>query len=71
MDGPGTWIIVCSDFHGAVGPIPTEELAREVAAAASEVGRCNYRPVHLLLAVGSVSEPSNARQATRVVVRGS
>jgi len=26
------WIIVCEDFHGAVGPIPTERLALGLAA---------------------------------------
>jgi hypothetical protein len=39
------WIIVCEDFHGAVGPIPTERLAVGLAAYASEIGGCTYRPV--------------------------
>jgi hypothetical protein len=50
VDGPSTprrdvWIIVCEDFHGAVGPIPTERLAVGLAAYASEIGGCTYRPV--------------------------
>jgi hypothetical protein len=44
------WIIVCEDFHGAVGPIPTERLAVELAAHASEIGGCTYRPVRFALA---------------------
>ena len=44
------WIIVCEDFHGAVGPIPTERLAVGLAAYASEIGGCTYRPVRLALA---------------------
>jgi len=44
------WIIVCEDFHGAVGPIPTERLAVGLAAYASEIGRCTYRPVRFSLA---------------------
>jgi hypothetical protein len=44
------WIIVCEHFHGAVGPIPTEQLAAELAAYASEIGECTYRPVRLELA---------------------
>jgi hypothetical protein len=44
------WIIVCEDFHGAVGPIPTERLAVGLAAYASEIGGCTYRPVQLALA---------------------
>lgn len=43
------WIIVCEDFHGAVGPIPTERLAVGLAAYASEIGECTYRPVRLAL----------------------
>ena len=39
------WIIVCEDFHGAVGPIPTERLAVGLATYASEIGECTYRPV--------------------------
>jgi hypothetical protein len=46
------WIIVCEHFHGAVGPIPTEQLAAELAAYASEIGECRYRPVRLELATG-------------------
>jgi hypothetical protein len=44
------WIIVCEDFHGAVGPIPTERLAMGLAAYASEIGGCTYRPVRFALA---------------------
>jgi hypothetical protein len=44
------WIIVCEHFHGAVGPIPTEQLAVELAAYATEIGECTYRPVRLELA---------------------
>jgi hypothetical protein len=47
---PDTWIIVCEHFHGAVGPIPTEQLAVELAAYASQIGACVYRPVRLALA---------------------
>jgi hypothetical protein len=43
------WIIVCEDFDGAVGPIPTERLAVDLAAYASEIGGCTYRPVRLAL----------------------
>jgi hypothetical protein len=46
------WIIVCKDFHRAVGPIPTERLAAGLAAYASEIGVCTYRPVRLALAEG-------------------
>ena len=46
------WIIVCEHFHGAVGPMPTEQLAAELAAYASEIGECTYRPVRLELAMG-------------------
>ena len=45
-----TWIIVCTNFHGAVGPIPTEQLAVHLAASASALGECNYQPVRLALA---------------------
>ena len=44
------WIIVCEDFHGAVGPIPTERLAVGIASYASEIGGCIYRPVRFALA---------------------
>lgn len=47
---PDTWIIVCEHFHGAVGPIPTERLAAGLAAYASEIGGCTYRPVRFALA---------------------
>jgi hypothetical protein len=42
-------IIVCEDFHGAVGPIPTERLAVGLAAYASEIGECTYRPMRFVL----------------------
>lgn len=35
-----------------MGPIPTEELAIDLAAHASEIGECTYRPVRLALAQG-------------------
>jgi len=44
------WIIVCEDFHGAVGPIPAERLAVGLAAYASQIARCTYRPVRFALA---------------------
>jgi hypothetical protein len=44
------WIIVCEQFHGLVGPIPTEQLAVELATYASEISECTYRPVRLELA---------------------
>lgn len=47
-----TWIVVCDHFHRAVGPIPTEQLAVDLAAYASEIGACTYRPVRLALAQG-------------------
>ena len=46
-----TWIIVCEHFHGALGPVPSERLADELAALASEMGGCTYRPVRLALAL--------------------
>jgi pimeloyl-ACP methyl ester carboxylesterase len=50
-----TWIIVCEHFHGAVGPIPTERLAVDLAAHASGISECTYRPVRLALAQGRVA----------------
>jgi hypothetical protein len=50
-----TWIIVCEHFHGALGPVPSERLADELAALASEMGGCTYRPVRLALARGRVA----------------
>jgi hypothetical protein len=47
-----TWIIVCEHLHGAVGPVTTEQLAVELAACASEISACTYRPVQLALAQG-------------------
>jgi hypothetical protein len=47
-----TWIIVCENLHGAVGPIPTEELAIELAEHASSMGECTYRPMALAIATG-------------------
>jgi hypothetical protein len=53
------WIIVCEDFHRAVGPIPTERLAVGLAAYASEIGGCIYRPVRFALAEqGLAQEPT-------------
>lgn len=55
------WIIVCEDFHGAVGPIPTERLAVGLAAYASKIGGCTYRPVRVALASpgeGPAEEPA-------------
>lgn len=56
MRSRDTWIIVCERFHGAVGPIPTEQLAVELAAYASEIGACTYRPVRLALAQGRAAD---------------
>jgi hypothetical protein len=53
--GGDTWIIVCEHFHRAVGPVPTEQLAAELAAYASETGACTYRPVRLALAEGGAA----------------
>ena len=68
-----TWIIVCEHFHGALGPVPSERLADELAALASEMGGCTYRPVRLALARGRVArravheephrEPNSGRRA--------
>jgi hypothetical protein len=68
-----TWIIVCEHFHGALGPVPSERLADELAALASEMGGCTYRPVRLALAPGRVArravheephrEPQSGRRA--------
>ena len=44
------WIIVCEDFPRSRGPIPTERLAVGLAAYASEIGGCTYRPVRFALA---------------------
>lgn len=52
-----TWIIVCEHFHGALGLVPTERLADELAALASEMGGCTYRPVRLVLARGRSEAP--------------
>ena len=68
-----TWIIVCEHFHGALGPVPSERLAGELAALASEMGGCTYRPVRLALAPGPAArrakheelhrEPQSGRRA--------
>jgi hypothetical protein len=50
-----TWVIVCEHFHRAVGPVPTEQLAAELAAYASEIGAGTYRPVRLALAEGGAA----------------
>ena len=55
------WIIVCEDFHRAVGPIPTERLGVELAAYASEIGGCNYRPVRFALAEQGHSAAASTR----------
>lgn len=64
-----TWIIVCEHLHGAVGPVPTEELAIDLAAEASSMGECTYRPVLLAFPPGRgsdhvVSRPAAHRSAT-------
>lgn len=41
------WIIVCEKLHGAVGPVASEERARELAVLASEAGGCSYRAVQI------------------------
>jgi hypothetical protein len=35
--------IHCEHVHGAVGAIPTEQLAMDLAAYASEIKECTYR----------------------------
>ena len=50
--GENVWIVVCRDFHGAVGPIPTEAMARELAAGASEATGCTYQAVQLRIVGG-------------------
>jgi hypothetical protein len=62
------WIIVCEHFHGAVGPIPTEQLAVELAAYASEIGECTYRPVRLELAQARGAGQSDDEEAIRSTV---
>jgi hypothetical protein len=62
------WIIVCEHFHGAVGPIPTEQLAVELAAYASEIGECAYRPVRLELAQARGPGRSDEEDAIRSTV---
>jgi hypothetical protein len=62
------WIIVCEHFHGAVGPIPTEQLAVELAAYASEIGECTYRPVRLELAQADGPGRSDDEDAIRSTV---
>jgi hypothetical protein len=59
------WIIVCENFHGAVGPIPTQELARKLATAASEMGECHYAPVELSLAIEGGVKPRTTGHAKR------
>lgn len=73
-----TWIIVCEHFHGAVGPIPTEQLALDLAAQASDMGDCTYRPVRLALAQDHVEgsrgerdpDPLNSMMPERPSSRG-
>ena len=62
------WIIVCEHFHGAVGPIPTEPLAIELAAYATEIGECTYLPVGLELAQARGPSQSNDEDAIRSTV---
>jgi hypothetical protein len=57
-----TWIIVCEHFHGAVDPVPTEQLAVELAACASEISACTYRPVQLAMAQGRAAGSSGGRE---------
>ena len=58
--GEDVWIVVCRDFHGAVGPIPTEAMARELAAGASEAAGCTYQAVQLRI-VGGRSDVGSSR----------
>ena len=51
-----TWIVVCESFHGAVGPVPTEQLASALALEASKLAGCSYRPVRLSLALGHAAD---------------
>ena len=62
------WIIVCEHFHGAVGLIPTEQLAVELAAYATEIGECTYRPVRLDLAQPRGPGQANDEGAIRSTV---
>ena len=55
------WIVVCEDFHGAVGPVPTEQLASALAAEASRAAECTYRAVRLALAHGAAADRSARR----------
>ena len=63
-----TWILVCEHFHGAVGPIPTEDLAVDLAAYVSEIGACTYRPVRLALAEGGATGRPDDENAIRLTV---
>lgn len=55
------WIVVCEHFHGAVGPIPTEELAVDLAVDASQIGACTYRAVRLGSDDGPAPGPADTR----------
>jgi hypothetical protein len=69
MMGEDVWIVVCRHFHGAVGPIPTEAMARRLAAVASQAGGCTYQAVQLRIVggrgdVGSERVTSTVEQVT-------
>jgi hypothetical protein len=64
------WIIVCEHFHGAVGPIPTERLAVGLAAYASQIGACTYRPVRFALAEQRKVLPRSRHDGASVIGRG-
>jgi hypothetical protein len=50
-------------------PIPTEPLAAELAAYASEIGACAYRPVRLALAQGRAAGRADDETPIRSTVR--
>jgi Domain of unknown function (DUF1918) len=64
-----TWIIVCEHFHGAVGPVPNEDLASAVAAEASKLAGCTYRPVPLALVAHGPADRSARRRSVEAAAR--
>jgi hypothetical protein len=63
------WIIVCEHFHGAVGLIRTEQLAVDLAAYATEIGECTYRPVPLELAQAGEAVEADDEDVIRSTVK--
>lgn len=51
----------CEDFHGAVGPIPTERLAVELAALRLGDRLVQHRPVRFALAEQGHSSATSTR----------